>query len=281
MAATAAGGGGLDRRSAARLGAETLQILQDGRYTTPTGISVDLRQSLASAVQTTVSYPPDHDVEAAPVRRHDTTVEVRNETTLDAARRLTAAGHIPVALNFASAKHPGGGFLSGARAQEESLARASGLYACLRGQSMYEHHRRLRDPLYTAWAIYSPAVPVFRDERGALLETPYECAFITAPAVNAKVVLARDPSRRAEVSAAMRERVTRVLAVATIHEHDAIVLGAWGCGVFGNDPGDIAQLFHDALGTRFNGTFRRVVFAIVDWSSDRRFIEPFRRRFGT
>jgi uncharacterized protein (TIGR02452 family) len=202
-------------------------------------------------------------------------IECANETTLSAARRLEN----PVALNFASAKNPGGGFLSGATAQEESLARASGLYACIRDDPMYAHHR-MGDAIYTSWAIYSPAVPVFRDDDGRLLDRPWTCAFLTAPAVNAKVVLERDPSRGPEIRAAMEERIDRVLRIAAVHGHESIVLGAWGCGVFGNDPGEIAELFEAALRGPHSGNFRRVVFAILDRSVSEDTLGPFRRRFA-
>jgi uncharacterized protein (TIGR02452 family) len=94
-----------------------------------------------------------------------------------AARR----GLRPVALNFASATSPGGGFLSGARAQEECLARCSGLYACLADNPMYGFHRARRDALYSDYAVYSPDVPVFRSEdpAGTLLDEPWLCSFIT------------------------------------------------------------------------------------------------------
>lgn len=205
---------------------------------------------------------------------------MRNETTIASALRLADEGLDPVALNFASAKNPGGGFLGGAQAQEESLARASGLHACLVDQPMYDHHRKLPDALYMSWAIYSPSVPVFRGDHGELLETSRLCSFVTAPAANARVVLERDPSRRAEVRAAMAERISRVLAIAAEHGHRALVLGAWGCGVFGNDPCEIAELFDDALRGPFRGAFELVVFAILDTSEDERFIGPFRARFG-
>lgn len=209
-----------------------------------------------------------------------TRFDVANESTLAAARRLVAEGHRPVALNFASAKHPGGGFLSGARAQEESLARSSGLYACLNSHPMYELHRAARDPMYTSYAIYSPDVPVFRDDDGALLREPFLCSFITAPAVNAKMVLERDPKRRPEIREAMRERIVKVLAIAAQHEHEALVLGAWGCGVFGNDNEEVASLFEQALTDRFMGAFSRVVFAVLDGSPEERFMGPFKRAFA-
>jgi uncharacterized protein (TIGR02452 family) len=78
----------------------------------------------------------------------------------------------------------------------------------------------------------------------------------------------------------MAGRVAKLLSVAAIHQHDALVLGAWGCGVFGNDCAEVADLFHKALFGRFRGIFARVIFAVVDWSVERRFIGPFGERFG-
>ena len=145
---------------------------------------------------------------------------------------------------------------------------------------MYARHAQSHDALYTSSAIYTPDVPVFRDDAGQLLDTPYLAAFITALAVNAGVVLARDPSRRNAVTATMRERIARVLAIAAVHGHTALVLGAWGCGVFQNDPAEIAGLFATALRGPFHGAFAEVVFAILDTSAERRFIHPFERAFG-
>lgn len=272
----------LDRARAAALGRETVQLLREGTYTAPSGHIVDLREAIARARADTQTYPPEREIPRAVNIRHahPTQITVTNETTLDAARRLVAAGHHPVALNFASARHPGGGFLSGARAQEESLARASALYACLDGNPMYAWHEQHRNPFYTDYAIYSPHVPVFREESGALLDEPYLCAFITCPAVNARVALERDPACRPAIRAAMARRIERVLAIAAAHNHPHIILGAWGCGAFGNDPLEIATLFRAALAGPYRDAFAEVVFAILDWSASRTFIGPFERVFG-
>jgi uncharacterized protein (TIGR02452 family) len=77
----------------------------------------------------------------------------------------------------------------------------------------------------------------------------------------------------------VREWIGRVLAIAATHGHDALVLGAWGCGVFQNDPTEIAGLFAAALREPFHGTFAAVVFAVLDTSPERRFIGPFERAF--
>jgi uncharacterized protein (TIGR02452 family) len=270
----------LSRERAAALGQETLRILAEGRYTTEGGTVVDLAPLIAHAGAGTRSYPPEAALPAQLSRPYATRFEVTNQTTLAAARRLALDGARVAALNFASARHPGGGWLSGARAQEESLARASALVSCIADDPMYARHERMRDALYTSSAIYSPDVPVFRDDNGRLLDAPYRVAFITAPAVNAGVVLERDRSRRAEITAAMRERVSRVLAIAATYGHDALVLGAWGGGVFKNDPAEIASLFAAALRGPFAGAFANVVFAVLDTSLERRFIGPFAREFA-
>ena len=107
-----------------------------------------------------------------------------------------------VALNFASAKNPGGGFLGGAKAQEEDLARSSALYACMRDQrAYYDANRHEPSLLYTDHMIYSPDVPFFRDDRLRFLEDPFLLSILTAPAPNAasnerREIPARDISAR-------------------------------------------------------------------------------------
>src|SRR5262245_42769281 len=122
------------RATRARIAQETLAILRAGDYTSTAGTPVDLRVALESARTRSVLYrPADFDdvcatrerLLAQHVKHGPATFEVVNETTLHAARRLLDAGTNRVlALNFASAKNPGGGFLNGSQAQEESLARA-------------------------------------------------------------------------------------------------------------------------------------------------------------
>ncbi len=269
----------MNRDQATELGRQTVRILEAGQYVAPSNTVVPIAELVRRAVAGTCSYPPDVSLPPSHRRDHPAAFEVENETTLVAARRLAVAGLRPAALNFASARKPGGGFLTGARAQEESLARSSGLYACLRDNPMYSFHQGRRDPLYTHYVLYSPDVPVFRSDDGALLEQPYLCSFLTSPAPNAKVVRARDPSRRGEIREALRERMGKVLAIAVRHGHEVLVLGAWGCGVFGNDPEEVAGLFRQALTGPFRGAFRRIVFAVLDGSADGRMIEPFRRAF--
>lgn len=269
---------GPDRKTAKAQAEEVVRLLRSGKYVAPDGRTVVIREALARAVAGTREVPPTEPLPAGATGPHATTFEARDEGTLTAALRLADAADDVCALNFASAKHAGGGFLRGARAQEESLCRSSGLFACLDGRDMYRHAGT--DGLYTSWMVHSPRVPVVRGDDGALLARPREVSFITCAAPNAKVVLERDPSRRGEVSAALAERVPRVLALAAARGHRALVLGAWGCGVFGCDPEEVARLFDEALRGPFRGAFAHVAFAVLDATPERRVLGPFARRFG-
>jgi uncharacterized protein (TIGR02452 family) len=268
---------GINRNRAAQIAQDTLAIVDTGRYTNRAGRVVPLRHLIDAAKRGTVSYPPQASLPRVVPSGRATRLEVTNETTLAAARRLVGEGHHVVALNFASARHPGGGFLNGARAQEETLCRASALNECINGNAMYAHHAPLRGGMYTDYAIYSPGVPVFKDDDGEPLDEPYLCGFITAPAVNAGVL---HDDERGRVRDEMGGRVRKVLAVAAGHGHDAAVLGAWGCGVFKNDPDLIAGLFRESLVGQFAGVFERVAFAVLDFSPEEATIGPFRERFG-
>jgi uncharacterized protein (TIGR02452 family) len=271
----------LNRNQRAQMAQQTVEIIGQGHYVSPAGRRVDIGAAVAASIAGTREFPPERSVTLPHGLRdrHVTQIVVQNETTLAAAGRLTA-DHRTIALNFASAKNPGGGFLSGSEAQEESLARASSLYACLEGRSMYPFHRRHADPLYTDFVIYSPAVVVFRDSDGTLLETPFACSFLTAPAPNAGAVLQRDPKRADELGRALQTRINKVLSVAAGQGYDAIILGAWGCGVFKNDPRDVAKEFHAALTGDFAGVFRLIHFAVLDHSKDGAVIAPFESAFG-
>lgn len=263
------------------MGAEALKVCRAGRYKTPSGQLVELRDDIARAVAGTADVPPTLALDTSPGGDRPTRIEVRDESTLVAARRLHEAGLDVVALNFASARRPGGGFLSGARAQEESLCRASALFVCLEGQPMYAHEASWHDAMNSDYMLHSPAVPVFRGDAGALLEQPWPCAFITAAAPNRKTLLQQNPAREPELPQVFARRISRVLAVAARGGHDALVLGAWGCGAFGCDPEVVAAQFHAALLGPFRGAFTRVVFAVLDTSPERRTIGPFERRFDS
>jgi uncharacterized protein (TIGR02452 family) len=184
-------------------------------------------------------------------------------------------------LNFASARNPGGGFLTGAKAQEEDLTRCSALYPCLiRQEAYYTANRAFHSFHYTHHIIYSPDVPFFRDESLQLLDEPFPLSVITAPAPNAGEILRRRPDDGSAIRRTLAERTARVLSIAASQGHRTLVLGAWGCGVFRNDPSEVAATFAAAL-SALPGAFDRVVFAVYDRRGDGPNLTAFRARFGT
>jgi uncharacterized protein (TIGR02452 family) len=211
-------------------------------------------------------------------------MEVQNETTFEALQRLADGVDHVGCLNFASAKNPGGGFLSGAQAQEEALARSSALYSCLlRASDYYEKNRAYRSAIYLDLIIFSPLVPFFRDDSGALLERPILASIISAPAPNAGAVADNEPGNMVLLEPAFRRRAELVLRTAQGHAVDKLVLGAWGCGVFRNDPRMVARIFSELLyipGT-FDGVFSEVVFAVYDRSPGQQTYRAFAEVFGS
>jgi len=117
-------------------------------------------------------------------------------------------------------------------------------------------------------------VPVFRKDDGATLERPWLLSFITCAAPYAPAL------GQPEAGNLLQRRIHRVLAIARAYGYVTLVLGAWGCGAFENDPQRTATDFCAALETDFQGAFREVVFAITDWSVQRRFLGPFRDVFA-
>jgi len=193
--------------------------------------------------------------------------------TLGAGRRLGDAGLRPLSLNFANGVNPGGGVLEGARAQEETLCRSSALLRTLEGDPMYDAHRQGTPYESSDWVILSPDVPVFRRDDGSVTAR-WSTSFATCAAPYAPRV---GQPRSGDLLA---RRIRRLLAVARAYGFDALVLGAWGCGAFGNDVVRTVRDFKAALEGEFDGAFRHVTFAITDWSPDRRFLRPFREAFS-
>jgi uncharacterized protein (TIGR02452 family) len=210
-------------------------------------------------------------------------VEVIDATTQDAARALAAEPGGVVLLNFASARNPGGGFLGGAKAQEEEVCRCSGLYSVLAPQTAYyEANRAQRSALYTDHMIYSRDVPFFRlSAQSPWLDEPFVASVITAPAPNAGAILQNDPASAPQIPETFVRRWRNVLTIAAHRGHATVLLGAWGCGAFHNDPEVAATTVAPWLKSpRFAGLFKRVVFAIPDGGRSGENLAAFRRILG-
>lgn len=265
----------IPRDKARELGFQTLEILNQGWYRDSSGEVINIRNEINHSAEKAITYAPGNELPENYEGNFQTKFFVENVTTLSAAKHLVDKGHNPAVLNMASATSPGGGWLNGARAQEEYLARSSALYAAIKGSPMYKQTDFHTNPFYDDFVIYSPDVIVFRDDEGNFLDKHYSCSFLTSPAIQAAAVHKYMPGRVSEISGVMLKRIRRLLAVAAKHNHTTLVLGAWGCGAFGNDGNMIAGLFKQAFHENFKGAFERVCFAITDWSPEKRYIKPF------
>lgn len=157
-------------------------------------------------------------------------------------------------LNFASYRHAGGGFITGAWAQEEAICHDSTLYNVLcQFENFYaENEHSLNRSLYTDRAIFSPGIVFSRGGKQA------ECGVITCAAPNFSAARGRGVTSN-ENEAALRQRTDFVISIAEEQGCDTVILGAWGCGVFGQDPAVMARLFKERLTAT---TIERAVFAI-------------------
>ncbi|MFB2935645.1 TIGR02452 family protein [Aerosakkonemataceae cyanobacterium BLCC-F154] len=277
----------MDRKAIAQ---NTLEILDSGYYQSPDGKRVDIGRELASCIAQTKCYNPEQleqiqkEVLASDAQFSNTEFAVRNETTLVGAEFMAQTQQFERigVLNFASARNPGGGFLRGAQAQEESLARSSGLYkSLLKCSEYYDYHRGNRSLLYSDRMIYSPGCPVCKKDDGTLLSTSYIVDFITSPAPNAGEIEKQQPEDKDKITEVLYVRGAKLLSLAAYHECDALVLGAWGCGVFRNDPAIVAQMFADLLlaNGQFSGRFKSVLFSVLDTRGERKIFAQFSHRF--
>ncbi len=276
----------MKRSARMELAKQTVQIVECGHYQAATGCVIDIATMVRTCLDGTRFFAPEElqqlrqTVLAQPSEGCRTAVEVVNETTLAGIARVLADGQGPIAaLNFASAKNPGGGFLNGSQAQEESLARSSALHASLlRASTFYERHRVSPSLLYSDAMVLSPNCPVFRDDDGNLLERPQLVSFITSPAPNAGAAAKNRPEEVPLIPEVFRRRSEYVLALAASQGYKHLVLGAWGCGVFRNDPAIVAAAFlrHLQHGA-WSGRFERIVFSVFDNSPSKETIAAFQR----
>ena len=198
-----------------------------------------------------------------PVSDTVATVRVSKDPSFAAAMKTPEDERVAV-LNFASWHFPGGGVEYGANAQEEALCRISTLHPCLLDETMerdfYGPHRSIRDPLYNDDLIYTPNVVVFKSDDDECRVLPREkwrrVDVVTMAAPN---VAAASPERLEYVNLDVlyRRRIGKVMKAAYSHGATTLVLGAFGCGVFGNDPERVAHATCDMIG-RYGRYFRNI-----------------------
>ena len=213
-----------------------------------------------------------------------TLVKVANETILATARALVLEGHrdlvleghralvlerhCDLALKFANGVELTG-LLRGAMTQEEMHCRTSASYATIFNDPIHDFHRTNAPPASNDWAILSPNVPVFCDDKGMEYDKRCSPRFLTcappyAPAIG-----------RWGTEPMLCQRIHRFLDVVQADEYDSASLGVWACGVFANDPLQTAGNFRDSHEGEFAAAFQRTVFGIADWPTQQSYFRQF------
>ncbi len=275
----------------------TLRIIRSDRYTAGSRTSAlplsfeemqDAQLFLPSQIQETRDAPP-----ATAIARGGRCVfSCRNMDSFASARDLTYSteGKKPVlVLNFANALYPGGGVRAGVNAQEEDLCRKSSLLLSLESEkaSAYYAYNKTLDPsaLASDAVLVSPHVLVIRDSENHLLDSPFEVAVMTCAAPympELRGIISDETYRHV-----MLNRMDGMLTLAAALGYDRFVLGAWGCGVFENDPLVVADLFFAAFrqfsfaGLTATELFSRIDFAILVRDGKETNFRAFQRYFST
>lgn len=220
-------------------------------------IAIDTEKKLQSFPCPATGYFPEKEMR---VLRQQLKAGKNPEVSLEPQRTIAAlAGEkdkYPDArvclLNFANGTHPGGGWDSGANAQEETLCRASTLIRGLELQPSYyrenkENHRRYNNSIGTHNLLYSHNVHFFKNDDGEDLDTVYISDVLTLAAPNLgwnRPASVQDPQAYFKL---IRNRLLGMTAILNQMNLDTVILGAWGCGAFKNDPEITARAFREIL----------------------------------
>jgi len=222
-----------------------------------------LRGSVERSAALQMVYPEDCTMAVPETGRYGTTgVVLCPHRTFEAASKLKGRTAV---LNFASFTCPGGGVAYGSPAQEESLCRVSTLYPCLTDERMmegfYRPHFNVMSDMFNADLIFTPGVTVFKTDSDSPELMPEDRWFQADVVTCAAPDLSACAVSEVRLRQAHLERFGRILSVCAENGDENVVLGAFGCGVFENDPWIVADAAMDVV-ERFDGYFRKVVFAV-------------------
>lgn len=246
-----------------KIAKENIEIYDNGYYVNGMGNSIDITNDLKYCIDNTILI--ENNVQLLKNNNSKYKIEITAETAFDAGQRLLEKGKVCI-LNFASGIEVGGGYLRGARAQEENLCRLSCLYNCLKPNEKFYKNNKKTYPICSDDILLHPDVIFIRNEYFAFLDYPIKLSVLTCPAPNLS-----SPNLTKELLNKVPEiiikRVYKILSVMSNYGYKNIVLGAWGCGAFKNDPGFISNVFKFILKNN-NFNFDNIVFPIPDVNSN-------------
>ena len=240
------------------------RIKQSLDFTNATNFSIHNQQFIPESAIISISDVPKVDKPA--------NIIVSRLRSFEAA--VQYIGKRTAVLNFASATNPGGGVEKGASAQEECLCRVSTLYPCLADQKMrasfYTPHRKNGNTLHNDDIIYTPKVLIIKDDDHNMLATPFLVDVISCAAPNLREkpnnAYNSGDGNKVQISdnellALHEKRARKIFASAIANGVEVLILGAFGCGAFQNDPHIVAQAYKNVL-PDFAHYFHTIEFAI-------------------
>ncbi|NGX41877.1 MAG: hypothetical protein K940chlam7_00151 [Chlamydiae bacterium] len=199
-------------------------------------------------------------------------IVVSNQDTFVLAETFLKEGYNPLVLNMACSDYPGGGVEEGASAQEESLFRRSNYHHALN----LNENPYLKEQLESKYqisefgVIYTPNLQVFRgaEAAGYPFIQPFTVNMIASPAYDCRPCgdkpLDKEKYDEEKYVEGMKNKIRIILRCAAYYGHDALVLGAYGCGSFCNNPEEVSTFFQDVFEeSEFTGQFKCIGFAIL------------------
>ncbi len=270
---------------------ENVEIFKDTEKLCKTNANIKESVRISTEKQKLILESDNLPVQKRDLYKEKANIVVSKKRTFEAAEGYK---NLKVAvLNFASASNPGGGVERGAGAQEECLCRCSGLYFMLNTPDMwagfYTPHRNAHDPIHNDDIIYTPNVTVFKSDTAEPKLMPadkwYNVDVITCAAPN----LRNRPSNKhntgdgqnkadisnGELQAIHEKRLRRILEVALSEGRDTIILGAFGCGAFQNDPKTVAQANKNVI-KDYEYAFKNIEYAVYCSPRDERNYDIFK-----
>lgn len=279
---------------------DTLQILEQGWYE-KNGRKIPLKLSAQDMCEIQVYLPEE--VKKNSRRRSFQPPFIlgrcgygcENKDSFTLARERMRATHLlsdddkgVLVLNLANSVNPGGGVRHGARAQEEDLCRKSSLLLSLESRTAckyYDYNRSLNTYMGSDAIMITPKVEIIKDENGELLDETVVVSVLTcaAPMITHGI----EGMSETEYRKMFYNRIMGMLKCVAFLGYKHLVLGAWGCGAFGNNAHVVSDLFYKALKKmeynhrREKDLFRRIDFAVLDSTMDKFNYNEFYRYFGT
>ena len=247
-----------------------------------------LSNSIQQSIKSTKLYVKGNifNINNTPIKSVSYNIIITPDRTLDSIYKhyilKNIKGKIGV-LNFASAKNPGGGVFTGARAQEESICRASTLYSCLNTEFLQENYYSYNKSIrtFSDRLIYIPNVLVFKTDNDIFCKMLdeknwYNIDIISCAAHNQKAY----PVKYEKLKEINYIKLKSIIQCAVENNIDNLILGAFGCGAFANDPKMISKIFKNILiDEEYYKYFINVHFAIFTMPHEMKNLNDFKTTF--